>query len=436
MKAKSLVRPAAWLAVTVLSFALAACGDDDDPVAASPVTATVSGTAAVGAPLASAAVTVQCATGTAVNTTTTAAGAYTVSLTGQALPCLVTVTSGTPPVTLRSMAQASGTVNVTPLTDLIVTAAAGTSSTAWFEANKGTLGTSLAALAAKLPDAKAAIRASLTAAGYTVPAGDFLTAVFEPKAGDSQDDLLEALAAGLEKDGISYEQLVTQVAQSGTNPADIPPPSVTAFDSLPSPLPMNVPSYGFSATQLANLGDKITFAANTPRKLHRVTVLMSSWACQTGAWNTLDCASAAGATYNHPVTLSIYAADGTTLLASKTQTFAIPYRPSKSAECPDGRWKATDGTCNNGTAFQIGFDMDDSVTLPDTVLYKVAFNTRAYGTSPMGVTGPYDALNVGVSSPFVSPTVGTDVEPGTVYKNGVAATDDSPALMVRFDTVK
>ena len=76
------------------------------------------------------------------------------------------------------------------------------------------------------------------------------------------------------------------------------------YDSIPDPLPGNVPSVGFQATQTAELGDRIRFAG-TNRNLQSVTVTMSSWACQTGAWENGNCASAPGATFSHPITFTI-----------------------------------------------------------------------------------------------------------------------------------
>jgi len=53
-----------------------------------------------------------------------------------------------------------------------------------------------------------------------------------------------------------------------------------AFDSMPSPFPSNVASYGFEAYQLKSLGDRVTLKPGTPRLLDSITVGMSSWACQ------------------------------------------------------------------------------------------------------------------------------------------------------------
>ena len=43
-------------------------------------------------------------------------------------------------------------------------------------------------------------------------------------------------------------------------------------------------------------------------KIKSVAVQLSSWACETGAWNTGDCHTDAGATFQTPITLDIYKA--------------------------------------------------------------------------------------------------------------------------------
>jgi hypothetical protein len=78
----------------------------------------IAGTAATGKALDAATVTVTCKSGTG-TAVTAGDGSYRVLITSGVPPCLVTVTKGT--VTLRSVAPAAGTVNVTPLTDMQVT---------------------------------------------------------------------------------------------------------------------------------------------------------------------------------------------------------------------------------------------------------------------------------------------------------------------------
>ncbi len=182
------------------------------------------GVAATGAPMAGAAITVTCANGSSFTTTAAAGGTWSVDVQNAAiLPCVVKATGGTPPVTLHSIATSVGTVNVTPLTNLVVAAAAGADPAAWLTANSGTkLAEALATVSAKLPAAEAAIVTSLRNAGYTVPASGLMTAAFTPKDGDPLDDLLEAVAKGARDSGLSYDDLVKRVAAAGTTPVVVP----------------------------------------------------------------------------------------------------------------------------------------------------------------------------------------------------------------------
>jgi hypothetical protein len=184
------------------------------------------------------------------------------------------------------------------------------------------------------------------------------------------------------------------------------------YDAIPSPVPGNVPSLGPEAYSYKELGDKITLAAG-PRALKKVDLLLSSWACQTGAWELGTCVTTSGATFTHPITLNIYDSDGVTWLGSVTQTFTIPYRPSANASCVDTKQWSSDGgtTCFNGLAHLVTFDSAalSSITLPDEFVFGVTYNTRSHGYAPIGTSGPYDSLNVGLTSlTNPSPSVGTD----------------------------
>ncbi|MEW6345013.1 MAG: carboxypeptidase regulatory-like domain-containing protein [Paraburkholderia sp.] len=96
--------------------ALVACGGGG----ASP-TGTVSGTAAVGAALANAAIQLSCKNGSG-STTANANGAYSAAFQFDG-PCSITATSGA--ITIHSFASGSGTFNVTPLTQLLLSYLAG-----------------------------------------------------------------------------------------------------------------------------------------------------------------------------------------------------------------------------------------------------------------------------------------------------------------------
>jgi hypothetical protein len=57
----------------------------------------------------------------------------------------------------------------------------------------------------------------------------------------------------------------------------VPAQGVAIYDSIPAPLPPNVPSVGYQATQTAEFGDLIQFGGNG-RTLTQVTLVMSDWA--------------------------------------------------------------------------------------------------------------------------------------------------------------
>ncbi len=202
------------------------------------------------------------------------------------------------------------------------------------------------------------------------------------------------------------------------------------YDGIPTSYPGNFVSLGFQATSTDEFGDHIQFAG-TERKLGSVVVAMSNWACGNdftlvnGNWvpkvGNAPCTTDAttGAGYNHPITLNLYAVDRTSgkpepgaLIATKPQTFFIPFRPSADpAQCNGGtQWySATDGKCYNGYAFNIEFDFAaQNVTLPNEIIFGVAYNTHTHGANPIGVNGPYSSLNVAIHTE--PPTIGTDVE--------------------------
>ncbi len=172
------------------------------------------------------------------------------------------------------------------------------------------------------------------------------------------------------------------------------------FDNHPATLPSNLPSFGVEAYYFNEWGSGVTFAG-TERKLSTATVTMSSWACESGSWSANNCVSTPGHTYAAPITFNVYAVgSGNTvgaLLATATQTFAIPYRPTASASCtgPDvGKW--FDGSvCKNGLANNITFTFSGQ-TLPNNAIFGIAYNTSTNGYSPMGASngGPLDSLNI------------------------------------------
>jgi hypothetical protein len=163
--------------------------------------------------------------------------------------------------------------------------------------------------------------------------------------------------------------------------------SSVVYNNIPSPQPGNVASEAFEAQSASEFGGQIQLAG-TARTNPTVTVLLSSWGCQTGHWYSGDCSTTPGATFSEPITLNVYnvgsgGAVGASI-RSVTQTFNVPYRPSAdNTHCTGsnaGEWySAGDNTCYNGFATPVSFSLSGT-TLPDTVIVSVAFNTTHSGS--------------------------------------------------------
>ena len=217
------------------------------------------------------------------------------------------------------------------------------------------------------------------------------------------------------------------------------PTSVIYSSLVSSPLHGNMPSVGAEAYAVNEFGNAVTFSASKSRSLSSVVVTMSSWGCQSGHWTSGDCLTTPGATFSVPITFNLYAADGGltpgALIASATQTFAIPYRPSASPTCAvdyPGEWYDTTlNACFNEFATNITFDAftytgDVAVALPDNVVFGITYNTSGHGYSPFGYANacneteagcPYDSLNIALAQDPTDVSVGTDTFVGTVWQN-------------------
>lgn len=172
------------VALSLLSLALAGCGGSSDPAPA-PGPATLSGTAAVGALIANATVTVKDSSSTTADktTTTSATGSYSVDVSGLTAPYILEVKGGTvnsvalaaPLYSAATAADVKGTINITPLTDLIVANTAQTKASECFTNFTTVIGGSApsarvttANLNAAEADLEASLKKILTADGVAV----------------------------------------------------------------------------------------------------------------------------------------------------------------------------------------------------------------------------------------------------------------------------
>lgn len=224
MNIKALGLTAVAVSVAALVAACGGGGGGDSAVTPAQSGVVLSGVAATGLALANSAVDVKCAAGTG-SATTNEAGAYTVTVTDGALPCIVKVTgtSNGVAVTLHSVAEAgttsgnttTATANVTPLTELILARAGGTLPSDLFT----NFGTGTAVTAAALTQATTDILAAIgTAAGVDLSGVDPFKASLVAatpdnlSGGNDYDKLLDQIGTTLS--AASLPQVVSQVAST------------------------------------------------------------------------------------------------------------------------------------------------------------------------------------------------------------------------------
>jgi len=212
------------------------------------------------------------------------------------------------------------------------------------------------------------------------------------------------------------------------------------YNSIPKPLPPNVASYGPEAYAFSELGDGFNILGATGGTLGQVTVVLSSWGCQSGTWVS-NCVTATGATFSQSVTLNVYAESlqgGVPTpgikLASITQTFNIPYRPSSDpAKCHGDTqtwFNKKDGNCYHGFATPISVNfsgMHIPIPASNTLIVTVAYNTTHYGPVPVGESAacytasggcPYDSLNISTdSNDFNYQAIGTVLDLDGIFVN-------------------
>jgi len=229
----------------------------------------------------------------------------------------------------------------------------------------------------------------------------------------------------------------------GTGAAQVGTPSnliihqlgTPVYDSTITPIPGSIPSYGAEAYAFNELGNEVTLAS-TLSPLSNVVVTMESWTCGNYLLGSTPCITTPGTSYPESITLDLYqAATGGipgSLIASDTQTFNIPFRPSADpTNCGAGSSKwydnaataalfgvTADNTCHNGLASNITFDFSSqNIMLPSTVVYGISY-TDHYGPVPTaGSNNPADSLNIAFTTASANVSVGSDTIPGDIFIN-------------------
>jgi hypothetical protein len=185
------------------------------------------------------------------------------------------------------------------------------------------------------------------------------------------------------------------------------------YNSVPKQI-HGIPSLGFECCQVKEFGDGLNLT-HTGR-LGQISIVMDSWGCQVGGTSTHNCTTTPGSTFAVPITMNVYAVAPTgtrvgPLLATRTNTFNIPYRPSSdNVRCTGADagkfYSAVDHACINGLPNLISYDFSHPrVNLPGQIIVSVAYNTSTGGYHPVGTATAcfaagncgYDSLNVGAS---------------------------------------
>lgn len=200
---------------------LAACGGEgeDSDAGASMARSSLSGVAAIGAPVVEGRVDCLCASGASATASTASDGSFRLDLLHSDYPCALRLAGGTAKdkplaMALHSLARSAGTANITPLTDLMVASLSGQGPGDWLaQARPQDLGSTitqarlnqaledLAAALASLPDQPA------------LPVGFHpMTSLFGAQPEDSADELLENYARALETAGLTQAGAAERMA--------------------------------------------------------------------------------------------------------------------------------------------------------------------------------------------------------------------------------
>jgi len=164
------------------------------------------------------------------------------------------------------------------------------------------------------------------------------------------------------------------------------------YNNVPSPLPGNFASVGLAATSSTEFGGEIELAG-TARSKPTVTVVMSSWACETGTVSS-GCTTTKTKGFKVPVTIRVYNVgeleEGP--IAEKTKSVKMSYRPSSNPEkCDTETWyDAADEACYHGFAFPISIKLGKLKKMPKRSVITVSYPHSS---------GPAQSLNISTSEP-------------------------------------
>jgi len=440
--------------LTLVSLFISGCGGGGGGSGGGPSTSgTLSGVAAVGSPIVNGNIHVICAAGSApASTATNSTGSWSVTLSGQTLPCAVQVSGGTingsgNTTSYHSVALSAGTVNVTPLTDLLVANLTGAATPAAWFAGLGSAPGPLASInQTKVDTALANLNAALPALPLYTSTTNPITASFTPVAGNTYDDMLTALHTAMTNASITYPALLGSAAASGfAPPSGLASALSSAYQGTAS---------GGSATYFPVNGPITTFNANSV-----ALTMMANVNGHNLVYTVTDTLSASqiflGQSANTTATTGTVAVDGS-LIATlySTNYFSVaPYKNLGSSSPGTGLYTVyanqialpATATIGSGGDMDTGTDYTDNTqsVILDTFTETWALTTGLFGTAELCVYtvttavsssatsgSSYYCLNIDnngqiISAQISGPLIDTNL---TLTSNSIITTPGAPTI--------
>ena len=226
----------------LVSMLIAACsgggGSGGSSGSSGANSSTLSGVVAVGTPIVGSSISVVCAAGSKLTTTSASDGTWSVTISGQTFPCAAEATGGTinsvaNTTAYHSVTTASGTMNITPLTDLLVATLTGATPSTWFTGLSTSITPLTTVTTTTMSTALTTLSTSfsgLTKLGTTNP----ITTTFTPTSGNASDDMLTALATTITNSGVTYTTMVSNTATGTAIPASVNTQLTTTYASTAS----------------------------------------------------------------------------------------------------------------------------------------------------------------------------------------------------------
>ena len=395
---------AGTLSSAVLAAILAACGGSGGDSSAGTnnalTGAVVSGVAATGLAIANGQINLKCSAGSASSVKTLADGSYSIDVSKATLPCVVRVdfndAATGAPQSLHSLAQLAGTVNITPVTDMLVAnlSSTGVAADAFdkFDANEVKTYS-----AERIRTAAQTTKTELLSKGIDVthlpddPIGTKLLAANSAKKGDAHDAVLDEIQAKLHEQGKTLHDIENEM-KSGRETRGLTTSTGQTGDAAAG-------KTAYAANCQSCHGTRMPDAVNAAK-------ILSAIQKNKGGMGTLATAITSVTADNIATYMAGGTANGTaTALKTQTITFATPGNQTLGVAAP-----ALSATATSGLAVTITSGTPAVCTVSNNILTLVAAGTCSLSAKQSG-DASYNAAAPVVNSITVASAAGA-VLPG------------------------